>query len=810
MRPTVINRLPRYEGAQHRLGHDVRGFRTNDDLPDVPARRPLHVPFWTQTPNASLLQPRHRARPGVYDGRPPQHAVRHLGRGRQKVTCLRVQAQERAAAVRSSSTEPNTNDWRPLALRDRAHNGWGLDRQSQRDGTQYTGIGNITIQDRAVTESMGPITDHDWEHLAPTDQMIARTRRRLLLAARAYRDSGELPPGAATRTPSWAHAPAPSCSPPTRRWNRLTRRNWKRRCAGRRSPRSGHEGEVRSVRWEAGTSLGFRLEPLPGAPGAATAGARRRGAASWPHPQLFPAERPPGRTALRDRRAAGSPAAARATSTRNGVPGSWWRSRNRATFRWRNSAHTVLVAGGIGITPMLSMIARLQRLGSSWGLHYAVRTGPDAAFLDQLAAFAQVHVTIDDEPARRGSTCSACSARWRPPFALLLQTRRHAGRVPRAWRPWASAALRYFSADTQPAYRGGYRLELQRSEQDPRVKAGETMLDALLNAGVDVGFACTEGVCGSCRVPVLHGVPDHRDVFLTGRTRCERRRDGVLFRGHAPRPLPRTSRWTCRPATKAPCFGFHGRTALVTSAAAGGGRGDRPPVPASGARVAVSDIDEQAARQLADRTDVPASRWLTLDVHQQTGVQGCGTASPAHRAITDIVVNNAGYAKAHAGTDSTGSSTTSWQSTAASSPLQLRGLCRFYALNGWGHRQHHFAGRAELTARSRRHLRGSQGGATMHRRVLRTAASQAQRHRQRHRAGPDLHGQGAAVAGTDRAHREAGADRPIRRKPEFARRGGATGVRPGRVLRRGDSGHERRALHALRKAGFSFPPYSDS
>ena len=60
----------------------------------------------------------------------------------------------------------------------------------------FTGIGNITIQDQAVTESMGPITDHDWEHLAPTDQMIARTRRRLLLAARAYRDSGELPPGA--------------------------------------------------------------------------------------------------------------------------------------------------------------------------------------------------------------------------------------------------------------------------------------------------------------------------------------------------------------------------------------------------------------------------------------------------------------------------------------------------------------------------------------------------------------------------------------------------------------------------------------
>ena len=51
------------------------------------------------------------------------------------------------------------------------------------------------MQDQAVTESMGPTTDHAFEHLAPSDQMVARTRRRPLLAAKVLRDKGTLPPG---------------------------------------------------------------------------------------------------------------------------------------------------------------------------------------------------------------------------------------------------------------------------------------------------------------------------------------------------------------------------------------------------------------------------------------------------------------------------------------------------------------------------------------------------------------------------------------------------------------------------------------
>ena len=96
---------------------------------------------------------------------------------------------------------PNSTDWygrwRPAAS---AANDYRIDREAQRNDLIYTGISHIHMQDQAITESMGDIVDHSFEHLAPSDQMITRTRRRLLLAARALRERNEAPPGA--RTPS--------------------------------------------------------------------------------------------------------------------------------------------------------------------------------------------------------------------------------------------------------------------------------------------------------------------------------------------------------------------------------------------------------------------------------------------------------------------------------------------------------------------------------------------------------------------------------------------------------------------------------
>jgi len=93
---------------------------------------------------------------------------------------------------------PNTTDWMGRwRMADNAANDWGMDREAQRTNQIYSGIDGIHLQDQAITESMGPVVDHSFEHLGPSDQMITRTRRRLLMAARALRDHGTLPAGVA-------------------------------------------------------------------------------------------------------------------------------------------------------------------------------------------------------------------------------------------------------------------------------------------------------------------------------------------------------------------------------------------------------------------------------------------------------------------------------------------------------------------------------------------------------------------------------------------------------------------------------------
>ena len=101
-----------------------------------------------------------------------------------------------ASAARITSadflTPPELAPWRLAA---NPGNDWGLDRAAQRSNAIYSGIEGIHLQDQAITESMGPVVDRTFEHLAPSDQMITRTRRRLLMAARALRDAGTMPPG---------------------------------------------------------------------------------------------------------------------------------------------------------------------------------------------------------------------------------------------------------------------------------------------------------------------------------------------------------------------------------------------------------------------------------------------------------------------------------------------------------------------------------------------------------------------------------------------------------------------------------------
>ncbi|RZS76975.1 PDR/VanB family oxidoreductase [Pigmentiphaga kullae] len=186
--------------------------------------------------------------------------------------------------------------------------------------------------------------------------------------------------------------------------------------------------------------------------------------------------------------------------------------------------HSVMIAGGIGITPLWSMVQKLERLGRSWELHYSARTRQHAALLDRLeqlppAARRRVHVNFDHEPGARMLDLAAIVSAAAPdahfyccgPAGML-----RAFEDATASRDAGFVHLEHFGADAAPASaRGGFTVHLARSGRDVPVPEGSSILDALLGAGVDVGHSCLEGVCGSCEVAVLDGVPEHRDLVLT-------------------------------------------------------------------------------------------------------------------------------------------------------------------------------------------------------------------------------------------------------------------------------------------------------
>ncbi|MGE4430342.1 MAG: 2Fe-2S iron-sulfur cluster-binding protein [Sphingobium sp.] len=183
-----------------------------------------------------------------------------------------------------------------------------------------------------------------------------------------------------------------------------------------------------------------------------------------------------------------------------------------------DASHTVLIAGGIGVTPMLPMIARLEKLGRKWELHYVAATPDRAAYVDRLENYDRVEIAYDGiAGGARLDLRAICAA---APADAHLYCCGPTGMLDafveiNADRPKGHAHIEYFSAETELATDGGYTLELARSGKTIAVEEGETMLDALLSAGVDIGFACAEGICGTCEVKVLSGTPDHRDHFLS-------------------------------------------------------------------------------------------------------------------------------------------------------------------------------------------------------------------------------------------------------------------------------------------------------
>ena len=200
VRHTVINRAPEYHLAETPWGTQYAGYREAGPGQTYWRFGNFLFPFWTQAPNGEFGSHMHARAWVPLDDEHTMFCL-HLVEARQSRPCRCRSRPSRtarrsaapAAATRCCPTRPTgsaAGAWRQT----RATTG-GSTGPPSRATTIYSGIDGIHLQDQAITESMGGIVDHALEHLAPSDQMITRTRRRLLMAARALRDKGVLPPG---------------------------------------------------------------------------------------------------------------------------------------------------------------------------------------------------------------------------------------------------------------------------------------------------------------------------------------------------------------------------------------------------------------------------------------------------------------------------------------------------------------------------------------------------------------------------------------------------------------------------------------
>ncbi|WP_019927416.1 PDR/VanB family oxidoreductase [Nocardia sp. BMG111209] len=181
------------------------------------------------------------------------------------------------------------------------------------------------------------------------------------------------------------------------------------------------------------------------------------------------------------------------------------------------------VAGGIGITPLLPMIAAVAAAGAPWTLHYGGRTRAGMAFADELTGhgdrvrlYPQDRCGLIPLPEVFGSDDAAIYCCGPEP---LLQA---AERQQRARGTGSLHLERFQPADVvaDPAANGAFEVELRYAGTVVQVAAGQSVLSALQRAGVDVPSSCEEGTCGSCETTVLDGEVDHRDSVLNDEERA--------------------------------------------------------------------------------------------------------------------------------------------------------------------------------------------------------------------------------------------------------------------------------------------------
>jgi ferredoxin-NADP reductase len=192
----------------------------------------------------------------------------------------------------------------------------------------------------------------------------------------------------------------------------------------------------------------------------------------------------------------------------------------RNNFPMVESPHYVFIAGGIGITPILPMMAAADAAGAEWELHYGGRSRRSMAFLESMEELTGTRVTLHPQDEVGLIDLEAILGTPRPDTVVyccgpepLLQA------VEKKCVTWPADALHVerFSPKEfgEPLLQGAFEVELATSGMTLTVPPDKSILEVVEEAGVPVLSSCQEGTCGTCETPVLDGAVDHRDSLLT-------------------------------------------------------------------------------------------------------------------------------------------------------------------------------------------------------------------------------------------------------------------------------------------------------
>ncbi|RTL56874.1 MAG: oxidoreductase [Rhodocyclaceae bacterium] len=189
-----------------------------------------------------------------------------------------------------------------------------------------------------------------------------------------------------------------------------------------------------------------------------------------------------------------------------------------------NAKKFIFLAGGIGITPILAMAYAVESIGGVFELHYCARSKKKMAFHDRIAQSAfkgKAHFYWDDEKNTRALQLNELLSHPSPDVHLYVCGPKgfiDAAVLAAAEMKWSKKNVHFehFSNAAVNSENGGvFSVRLASSGKCISVGSKETIAAALRREGVTVPLSCEQGVCGTCLIPVISGVPDHRDLYLS-------------------------------------------------------------------------------------------------------------------------------------------------------------------------------------------------------------------------------------------------------------------------------------------------------